>query len=643
MPAGPGVESAAADPLTPELRGALAHHRSGRRVEAERVYRRVIDREPDGARKAHALHLLGLLARDCRHLTPAAELLGRSVAMLPAGDPAGAEFRSNWGAALHDLNRPREAAEVLREATRLGAANADAHHNLGVVLERLGQLDEAEAALRRAIEVRPEFAAGHNRLGTVLRRAGRVDEAEASHRRALVEEGDNLNALIGLAHVHCDQGRVAESSGCYRRIVAAGRDHASTHSDLLYTLHYDDGQTPESLFAEHLEWARRHAGPLAGEAVRPHGNDPDPDRRLRIGYVSADLRGHPVARFIEAALAHHDRTRVDVFCYSGAARPDATSARLRKLAHAWRDTALLSDAALAEQVRGDRIDVLVDLDGHASGGPRMRLFARKPAPVQVAYNGYVNTTGLRAMDWRITDAHHDPPGLTERYHTEKLYRLNACNWCYKPDDDSPEVAPPPARRNGYVTFGSLNKFVKASPRAMRLWARILRAVPRSKLRLAVLGGPATNRHPLEALARCGVPSDRIELVPKTPTRRQYLHGFDQIDVCLDPFPFNGITTTCDSIWMGVPVVSLAGDAFASRAGVSLLTAAGVPELIALTEDQYVRNAAELADDPARLAALRAQLRSRMAGSVLCDGPGLAHRLETAYRLMWRGGCRPGAA
>jgi protein O-GlcNAc transferase len=280
----------------------------------------------------------------------------------------------------------------------------------------------------------------------------------------------------------------------------------------------------------------------------------------------------------------------------------------------------------------------VELDGHDHGN-RLLCLARRPAPVQVTCNGYIDTTGMAAIDWRITDESHDQPGATDEFHTERLYRLPGGCWCYTADDDPPAAREPPLLRNGGgVRFGCLNKLLKVSPRAARAWARVLDAVPGSRLVLVTAGPAATHADVRRGLAAAGLPVDRVMLLERAADRREYLQRFSDIDISLDPFPFNGITTTCDSLWMGVPVVSLAGDSFVSRSGLSLLTGAGVPHLVARYEAEYVRLATSLASDPARLATTRAELRGRMAASPLCDGPAFARPLEAAYRSMWHEWC-----
>ena len=333
---------------------------------------------------------------------------------------------------------------------------------------------------------------------------------------------------------------------------------------------------------------------------------------------------------------HRDREAFELFAYSDVARDDAITATLRPLFDRWADTRGIADRALAENIRQDRIDILVDLRGHAADN-RLPMFCLKPAPVQVNMVGYFDTTGLATMDYRITDEHMDPTGLTEQFHTEKLVRLPGSCWCYTADEETPDIAEPPVLKNGFVTFGSLNKIVKVSQPCGRLWARVLEAVPGSKLLLSVAGADAggTVRRRLESY---GISSDRLVIANKTRSRREYLQRFGEIDIALDTWPFNGITTTCDGLWMGVPCVSMEGQTTVSRAGKSLLHAAGLPELASDDAEGFVQVASALARDEQRLRELRRTMRERLLASPLMDHRGFARNLDAEFRRMWRAWC-----
>jgi predicted O-linked N-acetylglucosamine transferase (SPINDLY family) len=403
---------------------------------------------------------------------------------------------------------------------------------------------------------------------------------------------------------------------------------------LLFTLNYHPGLDPATVYEEHLRWSRVHADPLRS-FIQPHGNDRTPDRRLRIGYVSPDFREHPVGHFLLPLLAQHDRGHFEIYCYAQVPAPDGLTRQLQAHADRWQSLIGLSDAQAADLVRHHQIDILIDVAGHTSQN-RLLLFAHKPAPVQVTFLGYPNTTGLATMDYRLTDAHADPPGLTERWHAEQLWRIPQCAWCYQPAA-SPPVGP---RREGPITFGCFNYFAKVTEPKLQLWARILHLVPESRLLLKTwaLSSENAQQRVRQVLGEAGIGEERLELRGYEPVHGDHLALYQRLDVALDTYPYHGTTTTCEALWMGVPVVTMAGQTHASRVGVSLLYNSGLSELVATTPEEYIRLAAELAGDPPRLSQLRSTLRQRMEGSPLMDAPRFACDIEAAYRTMWRCWC-----
>jgi protein O-GlcNAc transferase len=392
-------------------------------------------------------------------------------------------------------------------------------------------------------------------------------------------------------------------------------------------MHFHPGYDAQALLAAHREWARQYADPLAA-GIGPHANDRAPDRPLRIGYVSPDFRTHPVGRFVAPLLESHSAS-VSVYCYSSVSVPDETTERCRAVS-VWCDARNFSDRQLADQIREDGIDILVDLSMHVIGN-RLLTFARKPAPVQVTYLAYCGTTGLGTMDYRLTDGYFDPPGTDDDY-TERSIRLPHSYWCYEAPENSPYVGPLPARRNGFVTFGCLNNFAKVSVPTLEAWARVLQAVPGSRLLIHAQEGTHRDRVRI-FFSHAGVDPDRVQFVKGMPLL-DYLHLHNLIDIALDPFPYAGGTTTLDALWMGVPVVTLAGRTAVGRGGVSILSNVGLPELIARTPDEYVDIAALLAADQARLVALRGGLRPCLRASPVMNAAGFARDLEAAYREMW---------
>jgi predicted O-linked N-acetylglucosamine transferase (SPINDLY family) len=525
--------------------------------------------------------------------------------------------------------RLADAIELLRQITELQPTNVSALNNLGVCYRQFGHSDAAIEQFRRALAVAPDRPHVWNNLGNALRGQGRLDDASSAYEHALAIEPENAEALCNLGTCLKDAGRIDDAITYYRRSLQVAPS-MSVHSNLLYAMYFQEGNNPVELLREHRAWAERYAAPLRAHWP-PHPSDHKNDRRLRIGYVSPDLRLHPVGRFMLPLLKHHDRERVEVYCYSTSRVVDDEYARrLQSHAEVWRSAGSLGDDELVSQIRADRIDILVDLSLHMAGN-RLRAFARRPAPVQVTYLGYCGTTGLDVVDFRLTDPYLDPADGDERY-AEKSIRLPSTYWIYEPAIDDLQLTPPPVVTTGHVMFGCLNNFTKVSDGALAAWAQILRAVPQSRLLLHAHEG--SHRHRVrEAMIRSNVDPQRVEFTAFVPLDQFYaLHN--RIDIALDPFPYAGGTTTCDGLWMGVPVVTLGGHAAVGRGGVSILSNVGLPELIAMTTDQYVRIAAGLAAELPRLRELRLTVRSMMRRSPLMDAHAFALQMEDAYRRMW---------
>jgi len=406
------------------------------------------------------------------------------------------------------------------------------------------------------------------------------------------------------------------------------------HSNLVYLLSFHPGYDAVEISRQQRRWNEMHAAPLKS-AIRPHDNERSPDRRLKIGYVSPDLCQHVVGQNLFPLLSEHDHKQFEIYCFSSVSRPDAFSELLRGHADVWRDVAENDDEELAEIIRGDGIDVLVDLSLHMAHN-RLLVFARKPAPVQVTYLGYCASTGLETIDDRLSDPFLDPPETDLSVYSEQTMRLLETWWCYGPAGPTPEAPAAPSEKAGYVTFGCLNNFAKVSPGALDLWAEILSALPGS--RMIIHSYPGSHLDGVRArFAASGVSGDRLEFVAKQPWT-DYLQTYGRIDVALDPFPYGGGITTCDALWMGVPVVSLAGQTAVGRGGKSILSNLGLSELVARRPRQYVQTAVTLAQSPARLIELRRTLRHRMLTSPLMNARRFARNVENAYRQMWKQWC-----
>ncbi|MDR3518043.1 MAG: tetratricopeptide repeat protein [Azospirillaceae bacterium] len=545
-----------------------------------------------------------------------------------AGDGSAADLWCEFGWVLLRRERFAEAVEAYGEAIALRPDLIEAHCNLGVALHRLGRPQEAMAATLAAVRLDPTLPQPHLNLGSFLSEQGLLEVATLSLAQALTLRRDSA-VLNNLGNVLADQGRLEEAEAAYREALALAPGNRATHSNLLRLLNYRPSLRPETLFAEHCAWAALHD--TGDRAALPPAAPPHHAGPLRIGLVSADFRGHSCGFFIRALLEGRDPTRLHVTCYAEPAPADAMTAILRARADGWRDLAGIDDAAAADLIAADHIDVLIDLSGHTQGN-RLTLFMRRPAPVQVAWLGYPNTTAVAAIGWRITDAEADPPGAADRLHTERLLRLPTGFLAYRPADEAPPpVVHPPRETPDQIVFGSFNNLPKITDAVIALWGQLLRAVPGAKLLLKCrsLRDAATAQRLRGRFAGWGVTPERLELIGWLPDRADHLGLYQRIDIALDPFPYNGTTTTCEALWQGVPVVTLAGDRHAGCVGVSLLTRVGLADLIAPTPDAYVAIAAALAADGERRAILRATLRPRMAASPLCDRAGFAAAFTAA--------------
>jgi predicted O-linked N-acetylglucosamine transferase (SPINDLY family) len=532
----------------------------------------------------------------------------------------------------------QEAVGCWHEAIAIQPENLDAHFNLGQGLIVLGRYEEALTHFQQILRSRPNDSAAYHGLGFALKQLFRLEEAAASFEQVLRLKPDLVEARNNLGMTYKDQGQLDLAIACFREALRAKPTYAEAHSNLLLAMLYSPALDPSAVFAEHRHWAEKHANVLL--PLNTHPNTRDPDRRLRIGYVSPDLRTHSIAFFLAPLLVNHDPTAVEITCYANVSRPDAITGYFQTLAGKWRNIHSLPDEAVAKLIQEDAIDILVDLSGHTAHN-RLLVFARRPAPVQVTYLGYPNTTGLSTIDYRFTDSWADPLGETDQWHTEELIRLPRGFLCYRSVDDAPPVAALPSLTTGQVTFGSFKILSKMTPEVVALWARILSAVPGSRLFLKnkSLHDIATAKHCRELFARHGIVGERLTLQGWQSGIGDHLNAYAHVDIALDTFPYNGTTTTCEALWMGVPVITLAGSLHAGRVGVSLLSQLELNDLIATDADGYVARAERWAKDLDGLSRLRADLRDRMANSSLCDGPAFARDVENAYRAIWRAWCK----
>jgi protein O-GlcNAc transferase len=535
-----------------------------------------------------------------------------------------------------DAGRLPEAQDAYLAVLATDAGNLDALLGMAALSQRAGDAAAAQhyhglLAKRHPDDARAQFA-----LGNHYAMQYDLERARAHYRRVVELSAASSGAWNNLGNVEKYLGNTAQAIACYERAVAADPGNVTLHSNLLISLHYDLAISHEELFARHLAWAQRHAAPFY-PAKRRWPNDPDPERRLRIGFVSNGFDGRIVGHFLRSVVSHHDRDRFAAYAYSSTRQPDAMTAALRAAFDQWREIGALSDDSVAAQVERDAIDILVDLDGHAPGS-RLLVFARKPAPVQLTWLDYFNTTGMRTVDFILTDAYTTPIDSPQRF-VEAPLRLPHTRLCYTPVAHAPDVSALPCSRRDVFTFGSFNRYDKLGAAVIDCWAEILLRVPASRLivknaALAVAGARAALER---RFADRGVAPGRIELRSRSP-HAAMLAEYADVDLALDTFPYNGGLTSCEALWMGVPMVALEGERMISRQTAAILRLIGGDSFIARTRSEYVDVAVRWTRALERLAALRSSLRERMRSSALCDGERFARDLEGVLRSIWRAYC-----
>ncbi len=647
--------------LQQQMLAAVAHHQAGRLEQADAIYSQVLSIKPD---QADALHLSGVAAHHMGHHQKAIDLILQAIRISPKVpmffynlgasyhamscfeaaiqsyqkalvlNPEYAEVYSNLGNSYKSLGKMDEAISSYQKAIRLKSDFADAYNNLGTAYNRLGQFDNAMACFHKSLSLNPACCECFHNIGNLCKDIGKLSESLLWYQKALAihsghpEVSNNIGVSLQL------QGKVSEAVVWYDAALKIKPNYASAHSNKLLALHYDHSGDWASLFQEHLSWDIQHgsgiAHPLSSKRICRNAHE-----KIHIGYLSPDFKQHSVAYFIEPILKKHDSGRFNVTCYSDTPYPDHVTHRLKESGWEWRDVSGISDDRLFEQIQSDQIHILVDLAGHTAIN-RMSLFAQKPAPIQVTYLGYPNTTGLQAMDYRITDAVADPPGLTDRWYTEKLIRVPGSFLCYQAPADAPEVSDLPLINADGIIFASFNNRAKITGNVIRTWATILDSVPNARLILKskALEDPQTRQQLIDRFAACHVGPERLELYGFLPPE-EHLGLYHRVDVALDTFPYNGTTTTCEALWMGVPVIVLEGDNHVSRVGVSLLTSAGLNAFIAHSVDDYINKAIKLSQDTEMLSSTRYMLRKMMRDSPLMNAESLTRSLENAYETMWQ--------
>ncbi len=545
---------------------------------------------------------------------------------------------NNLGSVFQEKGRLDEAVTCYQKALNLDPNLAMAYNNLGVLLKEKGRLDEAINYCQKAIELNPKFHEAYNNLGETVKTQGRLDEAIKCYQKAIELNPRFHEAYNNLGCTLKAQGRLDEAEVCYKRAIQIKPTFEIPYENLLSEMLYNPRYDAQTIFSEHVRFGQQFAEPFAS-CLSSHDNKSMPNRCLRIGYVSPDFRRHAVAYFFEPVIMAHNHENFEIFCYSNSFRHDEVTKRIQQNADQWRSIVGTSDQDVSELIQKDGIDILVDLAGHTSGN-RILVFARKPAPIQISWIGYLATTGLSTMDYKISDNYADPFGKTEQFYTEKLLRLPESFLCYLPDEASPEVGPLPALSTGHIMFGSFNDFAKVTSEVVALWSKVLKELPDSRLLLKgkSFHDRTTCQYTINIFTQRGISAERIILQPSSPAPK-HLESYNLVDIGLDTFPFNGAATTCEALWMGVPVITVAGTAYHSRVGVSLLSNVGLPEMVSKTSDEYVSTAINLAKDLNRLQSLREHLRDMMICTPLCDAKRFTANLEMCYRRIWVEWCK----
>ena len=607
-----------------DVAAALEHQVAGRLQEAERGYRAILRQQP---RHADALHLLGLVAHQSGNNPGAEDLIRQAIAIAPRA----AVYHANLGVVLIQTRRMQEAAAALRRAVRLQPADFGAQSNLGVALSAIGDHDGAIKAAGAALRLRPGDPATLVNRGSFLEKAGQYGQALATFEAAIQAGGGNYSVHLAHGGLLLVMGRPKEALATLDIAISLRPEAIAARQARIGVLNYLPGTTMQEIG----DTARRLAPTAPSRPPAPFaGLDRSPDRPLRIGYVSADFHNHPVGYFLHNVLAARDPAIAAVTCYDNGVDEDSMTARLKAQVDRWQPIAGLSDDQAAEIVRADRIDILVDLAGHTKGN-RLGVFTRRAAPVQAAWLGYFGTTGIGAMDFVIADRHVLPPA-DEPTFTERVIRLPDSYFCFSPPVEAGPVAPLPCGMDRPVTFGCFNVRAKLNPDVLALWARVLEAVPGSRLFLkaAQYKDKIIRCEIIEAFAACNIPRERILLEPNSPIAEMF-EAYGRVDIALDPFPFAGGATTAQALWMGVPVISLVGRTWPGRQGASLLSAAGFSQWAVEDPDLYVALARNMTEDRIGLMALRRGLRAAVANSALCRADGFARNLDAAFRRIWQ--------
>jgi len=679
-----------------DIKSALKFFLNGKLKQARDICQKVYR---ENAGNTEAAYLLGIIEDTDGNHERAIEFLGKAVKDQPASakyhyslgiayknlslsdeakasfeksiklNPSFAEAHLNLGNILNGLGRPDEAIQNYLRAIQIKPGLAAAHSNLGSAYIKTGELNKGIASYKKFLKLRPDHVEILCRLGETYRIKGRYPEAIGIFKRVLAVKPDHARAYFDLGNVYFDSlslgmavsafqnalsinpeyyeahynlgntyislGQADEAIIHLRKALSIKPNYLEAHSNLLLLLNYQTDVSQEYIYKEALNW---QDGQTKNRSLKEfvHTHTFKKNHKLKIGYVSPDFRNHPVSSLFEPFLKARKRDLFEVFCYSNVKKPDEITERIKMEADHWSSIAEKKAEDAADEIRRNEIDILVDLAGHTADHS-LQVFMNKPAPIQVSWLGYPNTTGLEAMDYRFTDQVADPAGKVDPFYSEELIRLKYGFFCYQPQDSAPEVRVLPCLEQGYVTFGSFNNLTKITPAVVKAWSAILKQADTARLLLKsmFLADKATRAGYLQLFADEGIPEERLELVPMLQKKEDHLKLYGRIDIGLDPFPYNGTTTTCEAMWMGVPVITMLGDRHSGRVGAGIMHRTRLLELIAENEQEYVDKAVSLAKDTDRLSALRSGMRNRMLQSPLCNIKKFTGSVEEAYLTMWK--------
>ncbi|MCP3932757.1 MAG: tetratricopeptide repeat protein [Bacteroidetes bacterium] len=616
--------------LSKKLQGALNTHQAGDLQSAEDAYTTILKTSPNNP---YALHYLGVLCYQQKQYKEAQALVHKSIIIKPDYD----EALANYGLLLRDVGMLEDAEAALKKAISINENNGVAYHNLAMVLQDRGQLSEALEHCNKSLKINPKNTTSLNRLGLICKELGNIREAKECFEKAIELQSSFGFAYSNLGVMLNESGFTPEGIPLLKKASELQPENAEMHSNLIFHMNYNIHTSNQEIYLESIKWFERYGAQsfYVPEIVKTR----DIRKRLRIGYVSSDFRKHSVSYFFIPLLKHFNRNEVEVFCYSNSLHDDDFTSLIKKLTDNWTLIYGKTDEEVVTSILQDEIDILVDLGGHTNGG-RLKIFSWRIAPLQFTWLGYPNTTGVRCMDYRISDEVTDPIGEQGKYYSEKLVRLQEGFLCYDPVEKAPQISMPPCFDNRYITFGSFNTLAKNSSEVIQVWAALLKKVPHSRLLLKnkQLEDEFVKEKWWNLFEKEGLERSRILLTGYIKDNFSHLDLYNKVDICLDPFPYNGTTTTCEALLMGVPVITLHGEFHVSRVGASILHQVGLQELIAESQEEYIERAMKLAGDKKRLQYYRQFLRDNLLESNLCDAKRFTKNMEDLFRNLWNSWC-----